>query len=359
MRDAHVQFGIFDIMQVPPGTSSREAYAEHLADVALVDELGLDYYFAAERHFMPHYRTPSPSVWLAACAARTSRVRLGALAYVVPLHNPMRLAEEVVMLDQLSDGRMEVGVGLGHRPEELVSLGIDPAVRQLLMMEGIVLMQRAWRGERFQFPGQVWQFSDLYVEAPVQRPFPPMWYAGNDPQAAQWAARNGLSLAVGFQGTEQLAGPCVVYRVAVRERETPEPSQRLALMRHLYVAETDAQAEEEMTGDMMKLGDVFAASPREVGAARPANLSRADALRAVRRLRSQEVVLAGSVETCARALAAAARRLTLDVFLANPYLSGLDAARVQRTLRLYAGAVAPRVRELLAEDHPDEPVAEG
>ena len=354
-----MEFGIFDIMQVPPGIPSRVAFAAHLADVELVDELGLDYYFAAERHFMPYYRTPSPSVWLAACAARTRHVRLGALAYVVPLHNPVRLAEEVAMLDHLSDGRMEVGFGLGHRVEELMSLAINPAERQPLMMEGIVLMQRAWRGERFDHPGRAWQFNDLYVEAPVQRPYPPLWYAGNDPQAAQWVANNGLSLAVGFQATEQLLGPCAVFRVAQRERETPAAHQRLALMRHLYVADSDAQADEEMTRDMMRLGDVFAASPREVAGATPEKLSRADARRAVARLRTQEVVISGSAETCAQALAAAARRLMLDVFLANPYLSGVESARVQRTLRLYATEVAPRVQELLAESHPDQPVAEG
>ena len=354
-----MQFGIFDIMQVPPGTPSRVAFAEHLADVALVDELGLDYYFAAERHFMPYYRTPSPSVWLAACAARTTRVRLGALAYVVPLHNPMRLAEEVAMLDHLSDGRMEVGFGLGHRPEELISLGIDPAARQPLMMEGIVLMQRAWRGERFDHPGAAWQFDDLYVEAPIQRPYPPLWYAGNDPQAAQWAANNGLSLAVGFQGTEQLLGPCAVFRVAQQERDAPAAHQRLAMMRHLYVADTEAQAEDEMTRDIMRLGDVLAASPREIAGALPEKLSRADARRSVARLKTQEVVIAGSAESCARTLAAVSKRLMLDVFLANPYLTGVEPERVRRTLRLYATEVAPRVRELLANGHPDRAAAAG
>lgn len=363
-RTKPVQFGIFDIMQVVPATPSRVAFAEHLAAAELADRVGLDYYFTAERHFMPFYRTPAPSVWLGAVAARTARIRLGTLAYTVALHNPMRLAEEISMLDHLSGGRIEVGVGLGHRPEELVSLGIDPRLRQPMLVEGVVLMQRAWRGEPFHHPGHAWKFQDLYVEAPLQRPFPPQWYAGNDPEAARWAALNGLSLAIGFQPDERLRAPSEAYHAAVDEVEqsTDPPErgplpQRLALMRHVYVAESDEQAMEEMIGDLMAIGDAVGsltpnpsptgASARERGAGSgPRNLSRGEAEREVGRLREQQIVVAGGPETVAAALAATIAMLGLDVYLANPWLTGVDARRVERTIRLLAEEVALRVREM-------------
>jgi alkanesulfonate monooxygenase SsuD/methylene tetrahydromethanopterin reductase-like flavin-dependent oxidoreductase (luciferase family) len=206
-----MKFGIFDIMQIPPETPSYRAYAQHLEDAVLADELGLDFHFVAERHFMKLYRTPSPSTWLAAIAARTKRIRIGALAYTIPMHNPARLAEEISMLDHLSMGRMEAGVGLGHRPEELVSIGIDPNVRQPLLVESLVLMQKAWLGNMFSFPGQAFKFQDIYVERPIQIPHPPLWYAGNDPQAARWSARNLLSLAIGFQPNDQLVNPATAF----------------------------------------------------------------------------------------------------------------------------------------------------
>ena len=348
-------FGIFDVMQVLVETSSEQAYARHLSDVALADRLGLDFYFTAERHFMPHYRTPAPSVWLGAVAARTRRIRIGALAYVLPLHNPVRLAEEVAMLDHLSGGRMEVGVGLGHRVEELLSLRIDPRQREALLMEGIVLLVRAWRGERFDHPGQLYDFADVYVEAPVQRPFPPLWYAGNNPEAAAWAARNGLSLAVGFQPAERLAAPCAAYREALRtaeeedqQPEAPRPPCRLALMRHLYVAESDEQAHDEMARDLMRLGELFAASPSQVAATgAPRRLARAEAEQQVETLLRDEIVIGGGPERVAQMIADAGRRLGLDVFLGNPYLSGVESRRVRRTLRLYAEQVRPTARELL------------
>jgi alkanesulfonate monooxygenase SsuD/methylene tetrahydromethanopterin reductase-like flavin-dependent oxidoreductase (luciferase family) len=346
-----VRFGLFDIMQVLAQTSSQQAYAEHLSVAELADEVGLDYYFSAERHFMPLYRTPAPSVWLGAVAARTRRIRIGALAYILPLHNPVRLAEEVSMLDHLSGGRMEVGAGLGHRPQELVSLGVDPESRHALMMEGLVLMLRAWRGETFDHPGDVYQYQGLYVEAPVQRPHPPLWYAGNDPAAAGWAARNGLSLAVGFQPNAPLRAPAMAYREAERDAGE-DPTRRLALMRHLYVADSDDQAMEEMVHDVMAIGAHFAASPAQLqgtGHGQPRSLTRADAEAEVQQMLANDVVIGGGPETCAGAIADTARQLDLDVFLANPFPTGVDVERVRRTVRLYAERVRPLVRERLGD----------
>jgi alkanesulfonate monooxygenase SsuD/methylene tetrahydromethanopterin reductase-like flavin-dependent oxidoreductase (luciferase family) len=347
--EVSLRFGLFDIMQVLEETTSQRAFAEHLNDAVLADEIGLDYYFVAERHFMPVYRSPSPSVWLGAVAARTKRIRIGALAYTLPMHNPVRLAEEVSMLDHLSGGRMEVGVGLGHRPEELRSIGVDPAYRQPLLLEGVVLLQRAWRGVPFDHPGQVYQFENLYVEAPVQRPFPPLWFAGNDPEALGWASRNGLSAAIGFQPNERLVVPANAFRTAERQEHAKKsaPEQHLALMRHLYVAESDERAMEEMTKDIMQIGGHFASSPRGIAAHPPKKMSRDEARASVEQMIKTDVIIGGGPETCASAIARAAQQLGIDVFLANPYLTGVEAKRVRRTLRFLSGAVRSRVNEML------------
>lgn len=350
VAEVELLFGLFDIMQVLEETTSQRAYVEHLKDAVLADKSGLDYYFVAERHFMPVYRSPSPSVWLGAVAARTTRIRIGALAYTLPMHNPVRLAEDVSMLDHLSGGRMEVGVGLGHRPEELRSIGVDPNFRQPLLLEGVVLLQRAWRGEPFDHPGQVYQFENLYVEAPVQRPFPPLWFAGNDPDALGWAARNGLSAAIGFQANERLVVPAKSFRSAelYEGAVVPGTGQHLALMRHLYVAESDERAMEEMTRDIMEIGERFAASPRGIAGTPPKKMSREEARASVEQMIATDVIIGGGPETCASAIVRAAQKLDIDVFLANPYLTGVDPRRVRRTMRLFSGAVRARVEELLS-----------
>ncbi len=345
-----MRFGLFDIMQVLEETTSQRAYAEHLNDAVLADESGLDYYFVAERHFMPVYRTPSPSVWLGAAAARTKRIRIGAMAYTLPMHNPVRLAEEVSMLDHLSGGRMEVGVGLGHRPEELAAIGVDPAFRQPLLLEGVVVLQRSWRGQVFDHLGQVYKYQNLYVEAPVQKPFPPLWFAGNDPEAIGWAARNGLSAAIGFQPNERLAVPANAFRTAGLNEgaQVPAVGQHLALMRHLYVAESDERAMDEMTKDIMEIGERFATSPRGIAGTPPKKMSRDEARTSVEQMIETDVIIGGGPETCAQAIVRAARQLEFDVFLANPYPTGVETKRVRRTIRLYAGEVRRRVEELLA-----------
>src|SRR5690606_37952044 len=104
-------------------------YAQRLDDLAAADELGFDVAFSAERHFLPHHVIPSATTWVAAATQRTSRMRLGMLGYTLPIRQPVQLAEEVAMADQLSGGRLEVGFGLGHRVEELVALGVDPENR--------------------------------------------------------------------------------------------------------------------------------------------------------------------------------------------------------------------------------------
>lgn len=344
-----MQFGIFDIMQVPPEVPAYRAYNEHMEDAVLADELGLDYHFIAERHFMALYRTPSPSPWLGALAAKTKRIRIGALGYIVPLHNPVRLAEDVSMLDHLSMGRMEVGIGLGHRPEELVSLGIEPGLRQAMMMESLLLMRKAWMGQSFDFPGKVFSFKDIRVERTIQVPHPPLWYAGNNPQAATWASKNLISLALGFQPDEQLQAPADAFHDQ-REEDKREPGRRpfLALMRHLYVAESDDQARSEMIEDLQRIGQSFAASPRELARLEPEELPDRDKAEAqLDELLATDVVIGGSPETCANRLAETSRNLGLDVFLANPYLTGLDPERIQRTIRLYAEQVVPAVREMV------------
>jgi alkanesulfonate monooxygenase SsuD/methylene tetrahydromethanopterin reductase-like flavin-dependent oxidoreductase (luciferase family) len=344
-----LEFGIFDIMQVPPEVPSYRAYNRHLADAELADQLGLDYHFVAERHFMGLYRTPSPTAWLGAMSQRTKRLRIGALAYTLPLHNPVRLAEDVSMLDHLSGGRMEVGVGLGHRPEELVSMGIDPALRHPLLVESLVLMRKAWLGQTFEFPGTAFKFKGIRVELPVQLPHPPLWYAGNDPKAAKWAARNLVSLAIGFQTDEQLANPANAFHEQKKE-DNREPGRRpyLALMRHLYIAESDDQAREEMIEDLQKIGRAFAAGPREIPSVDTSELpDRSGAEQQLEQLLENDVVIGGDPETCAEKLASTTRKLGLNVFLANPYLTGLEPERIQRTIRLYAEDVVPQVRSLL------------
>jgi alkanesulfonate monooxygenase SsuD/methylene tetrahydromethanopterin reductase-like flavin-dependent oxidoreductase (luciferase family) len=339
-----VEFGVFDILQVDPDTPTRESLATHLAQLLLADQLGLEYAFISERHFMPFYRASTPSLLLAHLAALTSQIRLGVMAYTLALHNPVLLAEEISALDHLSGGRLEVGVGLGHRPQEIDAIGLPAEHRHAIFLECLNVMRQLWGGEPVSTEGALYRLRDVLVDSPLQRPHPPLWYAGNDPNAAAWSARNGLSLAVGFQPDLALQVPARAFREARGDGTT-----RLAVMRHIYIADSDEQARDEIVADLMRLGADLAANPRGVSdpPARPPTQEEAEGQYADND--RKQIVVSGSADRVAAQISTTMRALDADVFLANVHLTGVEDARVRRTLQRFAEDVVPRVSESLSD----------
>lgn len=352
-----IEIGLFDIMQVDPvdGAGHADVYRRRLDDLALADELGFRFAFTAERHFMPHYRCSSPTAWIGAASQRTRNLRLGVLAYTLPIHNPVLLAEEIATLDHLTGGRLEIGVGLGHRTEELIGLGVDPGQRIPIFQERLAIMEALWTGGRIDIESDHNTVRDVAINpVPCQSPHPPLWYAGVDPGAANWAGSHGMSLAIGFAPSRDLVPAAGAFRAGCAERAQPSDpdsdpdhedrpgSGRVALMRHTYVADSDGAARAEMTDDLYRL--------QSLGA--DAEGSRADrrgsAAAEMERLIAHEIFVAGSPETVANAIARAGGELGATLYLANVYAAGVEDGRVHRTMRLLAGEVRERVDELAA-----------
>lgn len=352
-----VQLGLFDIMQIDPLDPSDHAavYRRRLDDLAYADEVGFEIAFVAERHYLAHYRTPAPTAWIAAASQRTKRMRLGVLAYTLALHSPVRLAEEIAVLDQLSGGRFEVGVGLGHRVEELIANGIDPAKRIPNFQERLAIMEGLWDGGRVSIASEFNTISEVAINPlPVQEPHPPLWYAGTDAGAASWAGQHGMSLAIGFAPLRDLIPSVAGFRAGIKARQEageigpPLPGRgRVALMQHVYLAESDERALAEMAADLERLG---ALNP---GSAAQSPDERAARARAERdRLLASDVFLAGGPETVAKGIRFARQALGIDLHLANVYAGGVDDARVRRTLRL----LSTEVRSALGSDGEDRAV---
>lgn len=345
-----MRLGLFDIHQVDPTDPDDDAavYRRRLEHLALADELGFAVGFTAERHFIAGYRCPAASVWLAAATQRTSRMRLGVLAYTLPLHPPASLAEEIAVLDQLSGGRLEVGFGLGHRPVELVAIGVDPAQRIPIFQERLAILRALWSGGQVTLESPHSTVKEIAIRPlPLQQPHPPLWYAGTDAAAVVWMASQGLNLAVGFAPVERLKPATASYVAARRELLKPDPDGEalpggeIALMRHVYLAESDERAMAEVTDDLIRLHELR----DHHGAAEPG--SRPDRREAARQsaadLVRDEIMFVGSPETVAAGIRAAQSALNLTYFLANPYATGVDDARITRCLRLLATEVAPNL----------------
>ncbi len=154
-----MQFGIFDQNDRGPYPLS-EQYEKRLALIEFYDRAGFRTYHVSEHHSTPLNLTPSPSVFLAAVTQRTRRIRLGALVYVLPMHHPLRLAEEICMLDHLSGGRIEIGIGRGASPHELDYWGVDHDQAQAMYVEAYNVIMQALAKDEVNFEGKHYHFQE-------------------------------------------------------------------------------------------------------------------------------------------------------------------------------------------------------
>src|SRR5262245_45383558 len=192
-----MQFGIFDQNDRGPYPLT-EQYEKRLALIEFYDRAGFRTYHVSEHHSTPLNVASSPSVFLAAATQRTSRIRLGALVYVLPTHHPLRLAEEICMLDHLSGGRIEIGIGRGASPHELDYWGVDHDQAQAMYVEAYTVIMQALAKDEVNFDGKHYTNKNVPFDLkPAQLPHPPLWYAVPVPEGAAWPARERINIVCG------------------------------------------------------------------------------------------------------------------------------------------------------------------
>ncbi|HEY2016335.1 MAG TPA: LLM class flavin-dependent oxidoreductase [Bryobacteraceae bacterium] len=190
-----MQFGVFDHLD-RGDLPLRDYYESRLQLLEAYDRAGFYAYHVAEHHSTPLGMAPSPSVFLAAAAQRTTRLRLATLVYALPLHNPLRMIEEICMLDHLSGGRLEMGFGRGSSPIELEYYGIDPeaSARTYSIALDTVLSGLAQKALILQEADGTSREIPMEL-APLQQPHPPIWYGVHSTESAERAARAGFNIA--------------------------------------------------------------------------------------------------------------------------------------------------------------------
>jgi alkanesulfonate monooxygenase SsuD/methylene tetrahydromethanopterin reductase-like flavin-dependent oxidoreductase (luciferase family) len=177
------------------GDSVGDRYADVLALAEAAEESGLSTLWVAEHHFQPGGVCPSPPVLLAACGQRTRRLRLGVLVSVLPFHRPIELAEQYAMVDRLTGGRLNLGVGSGYIPLEFEGFGVDPATKRERFDRGFDTLLAALDGQEVRADEPTAHPVRLNV-LPLQRPHPPVWIAVQRREAIPFVARRGASLAL-------------------------------------------------------------------------------------------------------------------------------------------------------------------
>lgn len=236
-----MRFGVFDHLE-RRGDDLGQLYCERLEYVRAAEQAGFWCYHKAEHHMTPLDAAPSGNLLFAAIARETERIRFGALVYLLPFYHPLRLIEEICMLDQLSGGRMEVGVGRGISPPEQGYWGVDPERARAQTEEVIDILAKGLSNRVLDHEGEFFRFEKTPIELePVQKPRPPLWYPGN----VEFAALHGMH-------TVMFGPPSVVARAAEQYREVAggTPLRKLNRgapivggMRHLYVAEDEKSAD--------------------------------------------------------------------------------------------------------------------
>jgi alkanesulfonate monooxygenase SsuD/methylene tetrahydromethanopterin reductase-like flavin-dependent oxidoreductase (luciferase family) len=237
-----LKFGIFDHLD-SDGQDLGPMLETRLGLIELIEKEGYAGYHMAEHHSTPLGMASSPSVFLAAAFQRTRRLRLGPLVYVLPLYHPLRLYEEICMLDHMSGGRVMIGVGRGGALIEHQRYGIDPADAPAMYREAFDVLMRAFASDVLNFDGQFYRYKDFVVQAkPVQRPHPPIWYGAPNADAAAWAApRNINVVSLGPAARARAIADRYRDEWAALKRE-PAALPCIGITRHIVVAESDAAA---------------------------------------------------------------------------------------------------------------------
>jgi alkanesulfonate monooxygenase SsuD/methylene tetrahydromethanopterin reductase-like flavin-dependent oxidoreductase (luciferase family) len=345
-----MEFGLFFLMQRDEAWSEQAVYDSALEQMLAAEPLGYGSVWIAEHHFDDYGLCPSPPVLAAFVAARTSALRLGMGVSLLPLHHPVDLAESLAVLDVLSGGRLDVGLGRGGTLQDYQTFQSDRADARARVEEGVALMQCAWSGEPFDFRGRFHTAERLHVRPrPAQRPHPPLFIAANSEDSVRSAARLGLpTLSSFFIPLEELGRRRRLYRevaAAAGRRETAiDALQGLEFgMRVVHVAPSRAEVLRAVEGPFMGYQRKMAVlrSDRTGGTVPDSfdrNLLR---LRSFAEYLAAGWLLLGTPDEVREGLRRYVEATGYRRVLLLMALPGLDTALALRSMRLFAEHVAP------------------
>jgi probable F420-dependent oxidoreductase len=224
--------------------TSGDPFGQTFELARIAEEAGFHTATTGHHHFMPGIMS-DPLTFLAAVAVRTSTLRIGTGIFQLPVHNPVRVAEQVATIDELSGGRVSLGVGLGWWPLEYEVHGSVFAERGARMEEALRILRLVWAGEQVSFDGRFWSFPELTVyPRPIQQPGPPLWVAGVADVAVRRAARLGDAWLCGPVQSLAKALACLdVYRPACAAADKPG---EWILRRYTWIGEDHDEIEQNI-----------------------------------------------------------------------------------------------------------------
>lgn len=319
-------------------------YQQVLEQIALAEELGWDCFWFTEHHFLLYGGPmPNPAAIMCAAAARTSRIHLGSAISILPLHHPVEVAENYAMVDVLSGGRLEFGIGLGNTAVDFQVYGIPREESRDRFEEAAEVVLKAWTNERFNHEGRFWQFEDVPVyPRPVQQPTPPIWVAGHSPESLGWAGRHGfniMTVAHPFP-PEHYAPGLAAWREGLAKIGLAPGQRHCKLHLRTWVDEDGERAREIAEPALLRYDYISTVGRKARAPFRPADTYPFADMRATGRN------IYGNPDQCIAAINATLRNYQFDIFSTTFNFGGLPHEEVKRSMRLFAKEVMPAFKDL-------------
>lgn len=344
------------------GMTAAERYEQLWRELQLAEEVGFDYAFSVEHHFCPRESWMSaPNFYVVAAAARTRRLRLGAMGHIVPLHQPLRLLEEIAITDQMSHGRIEIGLVPGIQKSYFDPFQIEFSNRREVTLEFARFLKTAYASDGpITFDGSHIHCRDLQISVrPLQRPHPPMWIETRDGATLEFCAREGMHTGYFLLFPRELATARYQPYLQGWQRHGHAGRPNIGYSTVVYVAETDREALDtalQDAGSAYRGLFSYSDDPQEI---RAKQLELAAYFRARNEpgsaeillnlldpqyLRDRDLILIGSPDTVARKLRGWAEQGSFNTFLGEFNFGELAEEDLLRSIRLFGTEVIPRLR---------------
>jgi alkanesulfonate monooxygenase SsuD/methylene tetrahydromethanopterin reductase-like flavin-dependent oxidoreductase (luciferase family) len=347
-----MKVGLFDHVERADRPLATQ-FDERLKFAVAAEAAGIYCLHVAEHHGTPLNMVPVPGVYLGALARATSRMRLGPLVYLLPLYSPLRLIEEICILDHLSHGRLEVGVGRGVSPFELNFHKVAHDRSRDIFIDAFACISAGLTGDTLNHAGPHFTYSNVPMALrPLQQPHPPFWYGSSNQIGAAWSGERGMHFAA--NGPTSLAkGNIAAYRAALAKGAgpaVPKPEfpggTAIGLLRHIVVAETDAQARRiakpaiaHHSASLNYLRKTQSSSVPDPGA----NIHRGTTFE---EWEEEGMAIAGSPATVWAAIEQQASELGINYLLSYLFFGAMTLAEALRSLELFRAEVMPKIDKL-------------
>lgn len=317
-------------------------YQRIFEQIGSLERLGFDRVWITEHHFGDYGGSiPHPPTFLAAIACKTSRIRLGVAVAVLPLNNPIHLAESYGMVDVLSNGRLDFGIGKGSEPIEYLRFGARREDGTQRMIEGAEILRQAWSDEPVNFHGEFFNYDHVRVlPKPVQRPHPPIWVgATRTEETFRWAGKNGFNLmTIPFvhPTIKALHDLVETYREALGRAGHDLATRQILGKFHIYVSDSLAQGIREAAPYMKNYSAIHAA----------ADPNRKLTNRDITADMERGFIIVGDPQRCIDTIRRWQEEVGLTTFSFTFHFGGMPQETTLKNIRLFAEQVMPALEQV-------------